>query len=64
MIRRPHPFLRCLLALLLAAACWFLLVPALEMPVQELQENILPSLRATAGARLLLKGIANHAKKR
>lgn len=45
MIRRPHPFLRCLLALLLAAACWFLLVPALEMPVQELQENILPSLR-------------------
>ena len=43
MIRRPHPFLRCLLAFLLAAACWFLLVPALEMPVQELQGNILSS---------------------
>lgn len=53
MIRRPHPFLRCLLALLLAAACWFLLVPALEMPVQELQGNILPSLRATAALTAL-----------
>lgn len=53
MIRRPHPFLRCLLALLLAAACWFLLVPALEMPVQELQGNILSSLRATAALTAL-----------
>ena len=53
MIRRPHPFLRCLLAFLLAAACWFLLVPALEMPVQELQGNILPSLWATAALTAL-----------
>ena len=53
MIRRPHPFLRCLLAFLLAAACWFLLVPALDMPVQELHGNILPSLRATAALTAL-----------
>lgn len=46
MIRRPHPIIRFLLLLLFAAAGWYLLFPALDMPTQELQANTLCSLRA------------------
>lgn len=53
MIGRPHPLLRYLLSLLLAVAGWYLLVPALDMPVQELQENVLLSLWATAALLVL-----------
>ena len=48
MTRCPHPLLRYPLAFLFVVAAWFLLVPALDMPVQELQGNVLLSLRATA----------------
>ena len=37
MTRCPHPLLRYPLAFLFVVAAWFLLVPALDMPVQELQ---------------------------
>lgn len=47
MNRRPHIALRYLLLLLLAVACWYLLMSALDMPMQELQANTLSTLRAT-----------------
>lgn len=53
MRRRPHPVVRCLLSLLLAVAGWNLLVPALDLPVQELQRNVLPTLQATAALLVL-----------
>lgn len=46
MIRRPHPIIRCLLLLLFAAAGWYLLFPALDMPTQELHAHTLSSLHA------------------
>ena len=53
MTRCPHPLLRYPLAFLFVVAAWFLLVPALDMPVQELQGNVLLSLRATAALTAL-----------
>lgn len=47
MNRRPHIALRYLLLLLLAVACWYLLMSALDMPMLELQANTLSTLRAT-----------------
>ena len=53
MTRCAHPLLRYPLAFLFVVAAWFLLVPALDMPVQELQGNVLLSLRATAALTAL-----------
>lgn len=53
MTRCPHLLLRYPLAFLFVVATWFLLVPALDMPVQELQGNVLLSLRATAALTAL-----------
>lgn len=49
MTRCPHPLLRYPLAFLFVVAAWFLLVPALDMPVQELQGNVLLSATGDRG---------------
>lgn len=56
MKRRPHTVLRYLLLLLFAAACWYLLASALDMAVQELQANVLSTLRATVLLLILAAG--------
>lgn len=53
MRRHPPPIVRCLLSSLLAVAGWYLLIPALDLPMQELQRNVLPTLQATAALLVL-----------
>lgn len=56
MIRRPHPIIWCLLLLLFAAAGWYLLFPALDMPTQELHAHTLSSLHAILAMLVLSVG--------